>query len=166
VVNRCCFCKLNGESVDHLILHCEVASVVVGCLGLCLSVWRICLLVGGRGIALGVLSCGRWFLFVLCESLWRERKDKSFGNQGRTSEELKSFFFFSLLTAACLAPLVITFSDFLVLFSHSTWLLYTSCILGLRSSMLFDIYNITYIKKKVLAIKVLACHPLFRSKTN
>jgi hypothetical protein len=25
VVNQCCLCKLNGESVNHLLLHCEVA---------------------------------------------------------------------------------------------------------------------------------------------
>jgi hypothetical protein len=25
VINRCCMCKKNGESVDHLLLHCEVA---------------------------------------------------------------------------------------------------------------------------------------------
>jgi hypothetical protein len=24
VVNWCCLCKLNGKSVDHLLLHCEV----------------------------------------------------------------------------------------------------------------------------------------------
>ena len=28
VVNRCCLCILDGESVDHLLLHCEVASAI------------------------------------------------------------------------------------------------------------------------------------------
>jgi len=25
LVDRCCMCKRNGESVDHLLLHCDVA---------------------------------------------------------------------------------------------------------------------------------------------
>ena len=28
MVNRCCLCKSDGESVDHLILHCETASAL------------------------------------------------------------------------------------------------------------------------------------------
>jgi hypothetical protein len=28
MVNRCCLCKLEGESVDHLLLHCEVAHTL------------------------------------------------------------------------------------------------------------------------------------------
>jgi hypothetical protein len=28
VVDRCCMCKRDGESVDHLLLHCEVACLV------------------------------------------------------------------------------------------------------------------------------------------
>jgi len=25
IVDRCCLCKRDGESVDHLLLHCDVA---------------------------------------------------------------------------------------------------------------------------------------------
>jgi hypothetical protein len=28
VVNRCCLCKLNGEFVDHVLLHCKVTSAL------------------------------------------------------------------------------------------------------------------------------------------
>jgi hypothetical protein len=27
MVDRCCICERRGESVDHLLLHCDVASV-------------------------------------------------------------------------------------------------------------------------------------------
>jgi hypothetical protein len=28
VVNRCCLCKLDGESVDHFLLYCEMAHAL------------------------------------------------------------------------------------------------------------------------------------------
>jgi len=28
VIDRCCMCKINGETMDHLLLHCEVARVL------------------------------------------------------------------------------------------------------------------------------------------
>jgi hypothetical protein len=28
VINRCCMCKRSEETVDHLLLHCEVASAL------------------------------------------------------------------------------------------------------------------------------------------
>ncbi|XP_059650449.1 uncharacterized protein LOC132296254 [Cornus florida] len=38
IVNRCCLCKINGESVDHLLLHCPVAhdcwSLMFGLFGI------------------------------------------------------------------------------------------------------------------------------------
>jgi hypothetical protein len=55
--------------------------------------------------------------------LWRERNDRNFENKDRTSEELRTFFFYSLYTCttAFLGPLVISFHDFLV-YSLCTWL--------------------------------------------
>jgi len=75
------------------------------------------LLVGGR-------------VMVWC--LWRERNDRNFEDKERTFEEFRTFFFYSLYTwtAAFLAPLVITFLDFLVLFSFSVLdapLVYSLC---------------------------------------
>jgi hypothetical protein len=44
MVDRCYMCKKNGESVNYLLLHCEVflsfgmfSSCDLGCLGLCLD---------------------------------------------------------------------------------------------------------------------------------
>jgi hypothetical protein len=53
---------------------------------------------------------------------WRERNDRQFEDKERTIEELISFLFYSLYswTAVFLAPLVISFNDFLVLFSSSS----------------------------------------------
>jgi hypothetical protein len=28
IMNRCCLCKRNEESVDHVLLHCDVASTL------------------------------------------------------------------------------------------------------------------------------------------
>jgi hypothetical protein len=28
VINRCCMCKRHGESVDHLLLHCETVCAL------------------------------------------------------------------------------------------------------------------------------------------
>jgi hypothetical protein len=28
VINRCCMCKSSEETVDHLLLHCEIASTL------------------------------------------------------------------------------------------------------------------------------------------
>jgi hypothetical protein len=49
VINRCCMCKKTKESMDHLLLHCDVGSALwyaLGCLGLCHDELSICLLVG------------------------------------------------------------------------------------------------------------------------
>jgi hypothetical protein len=53
---------------------------------------------------------------------WRERNEINFENQERAFEELIFFFFYSLFTwtAVFSVPLVISFNDFLVLFSSST----------------------------------------------
>jgi hypothetical protein len=65
-------------------------------------------------VALGVRLC------LWC--LWKERNNRQFEDKERTIEELISFFFYSLYswTAAFLAPLVLSFNDFIVLFSSSS----------------------------------------------
>ena len=94
-----------------------------------------------------------WKMIRLCLmwGLWRERNDKIFNDPKRTLEEPVSSLFLSLFTwiAVYLAHLVISFSNFLTLFSH----VYFMCI-GLRRFALFGIYNITYIYKYKISIYV------------
>jgi hypothetical protein len=37
VIDRCCICKTNGESVDHFLLHCEVAHALWDAIFSCFS---------------------------------------------------------------------------------------------------------------------------------
>jgi hypothetical protein len=128
VINRCCLCKSDGETVNHLFLHCEVARAlwyaIFSRFGLH---WVMpnsvvdlfaCWWTGGHSRSAMVWKIVPLFL-IWC--LWRERNVRCFEDLDGTLEELKSFFFFSLFTwtTAYLAQLVISFPKFLVLFSSS-----------------------------------------------
>ena len=99
MVNRCCPCKLDGESVDHLLLHCEVAR----------SLWNTIMSHFGLSwvmpnSVLDLMACWwstgnsrsavAWKMVPLCLMwcIWRERNNRDFDNLERTMEELKSFF--------------------------------------------------------------------------
>jgi hypothetical protein len=43
VVDRCCMCKKNGESVDHILLHCEVGNALWNVFSIDLGHLRLCL---------------------------------------------------------------------------------------------------------------------------
>jgi hypothetical protein len=66
VMDRSWMCKRNEESVDHLLLHCNVASAIWSVLfnrfGLCLDVSLICMIVGGPLVGQRALQCGKWCL--------------------------------------------------------------------------------------------------------
>lgn len=129
VIDRCCMCKMNGKTVDHLLLHCEVARALwYAILSRFNLSWVMplrvidlfaCWWTGGRSRSAVV-----WKMVLCCLMwcLWRERNDRQFEDKERTIEELISFFLHSLYswTAAYLAPLVISYNDFLVLFSSSS----------------------------------------------
>jgi hypothetical protein len=106
--------------------------VALGCPGLCLIGWLICLPTSGWVVALGVLLYGKIMPSCLMWCFWGDRNDRTFENQERTLEELKSFFFSSLFswTAVFLGSLVISFNDFLVLF-----------LLLLRRSLVYFFYT-------------------------
>jgi hypothetical protein len=128
VVNRCWLCESDGETVDHLLLHCGVANalwnVILSWFGLCWvmpsSVKELfaCWWSGGRSRSAVV-----WKMAPLCLMwcIWRERNARCFEDSSRSFEDLKHYFLFTLYTwiAGWLAPTVISFPDFLSRFSLS-----------------------------------------------
>ena len=92
-------------------------SAALGILGLCLIAWRICLLIVGWVVVLGALLCERWFPFALLGACG-EKETREISNIKNGLWKSSSPFSFSLFTwtYVCLAPLVISYSDFLVLF--------------------------------------------------
>jgi hypothetical protein len=126
VVNRCWLCQLDGESVDHLLLHCGVACALWNFI---LSRFGLCWVMPGSVKELFACwwSSGRsrsavaWKMIPLCLMwcIWRERNARCFDDTSRSFEELLHYFMFTLYTwtAAWLAPDVISFSDFLFHFS-------------------------------------------------
>jgi hypothetical protein len=122
-------CKKDGESVDHLLLHCEwpmlcgaifLAGLVF--LGSCLVVFWIYVLVGVPLAGLGVPWFGRWCLFVFFWSIWRERNNRCFEDLESSMEEILASLLYSLYswTAAYLFPLSLSYADFLSHFSFSS----------------------------------------------
>ena len=98
-----CMCKKSGETFDHLLLHCEIAS----------ALWNSILgFFGSMGHALSrdrFLSCWRgqwgspqseaiWKMIppYLMWCIWKERNDRIFEDSERTVVELKAFFFNTL----------------------------------------------------------------------
>jgi hypothetical protein len=128
VVNRCWLCESDGESVDHLLLHCGVANAlwnaIISRLGLCWvmpsSVRELlaCWCSGGR-----TRSAVVWKMIPLCLMwcIWRERNARCFEDSARSFEEILHYFLFTLYTwmAGWLALLVISFPDFLSCLSSS-----------------------------------------------
>jgi hypothetical protein len=128
VINRCWLCESDGETVDHLLLHCGVVNalwnVIFSRFGLCWvmlsSVKELfaCWWSGGRSRSAAV-----WKMAPLCLMwcIWRERNARCFEDSSRTFEELKHYFLLTLYTwtAGWLAPTVINFPVFLSRFSLS-----------------------------------------------
>jgi hypothetical protein len=101
IVNRCCLCKNDAESVDHLFLHCKLAkelwdsvlssfgvSWVMPCqVRMLVDCWQ-----GGLGRQRNSLI---WKVIPHCLMwcLWRERNLRSFEDLEMCSQDLKLFFF-------------------------------------------------------------------------
>ena len=105
ILDWCYMCKCNGESVDHLFLHCPVAmdlwSMVLGLFGVS---WVM------PKSVVELLACwqgwfGRhwnghiWIIIPRCLMwcLWRERNSRWFEDNERSISDLKLFFFRTLV---------------------------------------------------------------------
>jgi hypothetical protein len=95
VINRCCICKKTKESVDHLLLHFDVAfalwNTIFSRFGMSWVMPRrvidllACLWSLGRPMSATV-----WKMTPICLfwCLWRERNNRSFEDLEKTSEEI------------------------------------------------------------------------------
>jgi hypothetical protein len=74
-------CKHWGESIDHLLLHCEVAN----------EVWNVFILESWRGQLGNRHALRMWRLVPLCVMwcLWRERKAHNFEDKESGMIELR-----------------------------------------------------------------------------
>jgi hypothetical protein len=130
VINRCCLCKSYGETIDYLLLLCEIACSVWYAIFSCF--WLSWVMPSS---VMGLFAC--WWMGVRFQSaivckmvplyliwcLWLERNARCFEDFERPMEELMTFFFFFYTlftwTSVWLDPLVISYSYFLVLFSST-----------------------------------------------
>jgi hypothetical protein len=65
IVDKCCLCKRDGESVDHIFLHCDVASALWNNFFFRFGISWV-MPVGGRLEDQGALQHGRWCLSAFC----------------------------------------------------------------------------------------------------
>jgi hypothetical protein len=100
VIDRCYMCKMNGETVDHLLLHCEVARVLWNAIFSRFSLsWVMPLRVVDLFTCWWPSGCSRsavvWKMIPSCLMwcLWREQNDRNFEDKERMFEELITFFF-------------------------------------------------------------------------
>ena len=128
VVNRCWLCEMEGESVDHLLLHCVAArdlwNAFFARFGLCWVMPRSVKEVLASWWTVGRSSSAVvWKMAPHCIlwCIWRERNNRCFEDLSRTREELLHFFLVTLYswTTGWLALRVLSFVDILSFFSLS-----------------------------------------------
>jgi hypothetical protein len=129
IVDRCCLCKRDGESVDHILLHCNLASAlwnnIFSRFGISWVMPRsvldlvACWWKSGRSG-----SATSWKMVPICLfwCIWRERNLRCFENLESSLEEVLELFFYTLYvwSMAYLYPLSISFAEFLASFSLSS----------------------------------------------
>jgi hypothetical protein len=126
VIEWCCLCKKSGESIDHLLLHCDIArdlwSYILIVFGVQWVMSRTVLeLLNSWGAAIG---CGRakeaWRLAPLCLlwCIWRERNAWLFEDVKTSMVELRKRLLNTLYIWIAFhhSLSVFTYVDFLKLF--------------------------------------------------
>ena len=156
LVNRCCLCCCDGESMDHLLLHCKFSHalwcevfVVFGIQWVMprlvksfFFIWRNWF---GKHLSIiwnVVPACLMWLV-------WQERNARIFEDKARTLEHLKCLLFRTLFLWAriwgctnCTAV-----ADFLVSISFSSW---SSCICFIVQSVHHREHGVQFFSIKVL----------------
>ncbi|KAG2709629.1 hypothetical protein I3760_05G248700 [Carya illinoinensis] len=105
ITDWCCMCKKDGESVNHLLLHCETARalwcVVFRRVGLNWVMPKSVLeLLASWAMPGGNLHVkAMWKMVPICIMwcIWQERNERTFEDKERTTEELCSYLFSTLI---------------------------------------------------------------------
>ncbi|KAF5446588.1 hypothetical protein F2P56_032204, partial [Juglans regia] len=123
ILDWCCMCKRSGESVEHLLLHCEttralwvevfsrieLSFVMPATVVDLLASWTL-----PRG-AQQIKEVWKMIPICIMWCIWQERNDRTFENKERSLEELRALFFRTLcLWAIALDFNGLNFHDFLV----------------------------------------------------
>lgn len=145
-------CKRSGETIDHLLLHCEVARKLRVSIFLLFGVeWvprRVMeLLASWRGQWGSRFTLEAWRMTPLCLMwyIWRERNAKKFEYCERSVLELKVVMFkflYAWMTGTILLAFLVSqnfWTYVLIFLPNLGFLLYTSCVHGLCLSTLFEI---------------------------
>ena len=104
LVNRCCLCEENEETINHLLIHCLRAKMLwVLILAITDFNWVFPrtvrqLLLAWQSASVGKKRKRIWMAAPLCIfwTLWMERKRVVFENEVPSAHRMKSFFVFSL----------------------------------------------------------------------
>ncbi|KAG6730525.1 hypothetical protein I3842_01G084500 [Carya illinoinensis] len=108
IADRCCMCRNRGESVDHLLVHCEVARGLWNEifssleLGWVMPETVVAILASWtdlKGIQQIKLIWKIIPIYIMW-CVWQERNEQTFENKERSMEELKAFIFRTLCTWA------------------------------------------------------------------
>jgi hypothetical protein len=122
-------CKKDGELVDHLLLHCELAhalwSDIFSWLGLFwvvpICVFDLCACWYSTRRTRSVVV---WKMVPICIfwTIWRERNIRHFEDLESSMEDILASLLHSLYlwTVAYLAPMSLSYVDFLTYFSFSS----------------------------------------------
>ena len=161
ILDWCYMCKRNGESVDHLFLHCPFASDLWS---MVLDLFEVSWVMPHT--ILGLLWCWQgsfghhqniyiWSIIPHCLlwCLWRERNSRCFEDTERSIPDLKLLFFRTLRDwlFALQDKSFPSFIDSLDSCNFCIWFLFP-CTLPVYYGVPFiSIYLITYQKKKNLA---------------
>ena len=123
MVNWCCLCKVDGESIDHLFLHCSVAKQLWDCILTLFGVHWVMPRNLPDLIACWPGALGRhryaviWKAIPHCLlwSIWRERNLRTFEGKELSPSDLQSLVFRMLFDWICVTGLFSysSFQDFI-----------------------------------------------------